>query len=192
MRAWAHAANLLTLARLLCAPWLAWLLIHNNYPWAFWLLVACGLSDAGDGWLARRWRLQSSAGALLDPIADKVLLVTLYLALGFNGAMPLWMTALVLLRDLAILALAAAALLFTRIREFPPSSWGKICTFFQFLFAGGVLLYGLASALVPPDLMTILLGATVTATLWSGFDYLRIALHRFHRNNRIDAAPAPR
>jgi cardiolipin synthase len=192
MPAWLNLANLLSLARLAAAPWLAFLLIERNSAGAFWLLLACGLSDYLDGFLARRLGQQSSAGAILDPIADKVLLVTLYLALGFIGAMPLWLAALVLLRDCAILLGAAAALLFTRVRRFPPSPWGKISTLYQFLFAGGVVLYGIIPAYVPLELMAVLLGATVTATLWSGFDYLRVFWRRLRAKESIDAVSPAR
>ena len=93
------------------------------------LLIVSGSTDIVDGWLARRFHWESKLGAILDPIADKLLLVGLFLALGIDGSIPWWLVSLVLGRD--VLLLLGAAFLFRRLKEFPPSKWGKLSTIVQ-------------------------------------------------------------
>lgn len=168
--------NLLSASRMAAAPVLAWALIGNRYDLAFPLVLAATLTDFADGWLARRWQVNSQAGAYLDPLADKVMLVVVYCAMGYSGAMPMWMVALVLCRDVMILAGAGVVRALKGRKQFPPTTWGKISTFYQMLLAGGVILYGVNPSLAPLPLMTMILGAAAMGTLWSGFDYLRIGV----------------
>lgn len=92
-------------------------------------------TDAFDGYLARRWNSSSHVGEVLDPIADKVLLTAAFLGLWIATAIPGWLTALVLGRDLLILAAVGLALLFSKPpRRFPPSLWGKLSTIAQMGF----------------------------------------------------------
>src|SRR5579883_2909018 len=104
-------------------------------PRALALFAAAAVTDALDGALARRFGWTSTAGAYLDPIADKALLSGLYLTLAVTGDIPWWLVGLIFGRDLLILAAAGLALLFTRLRAFPPSLWGKVSTIFQVLTA---------------------------------------------------------
>ena len=83
--------NLLTLLRVVLTLPIAWLLIHGVYGWALWLFALAGVTDGLDGYLARRFGWFSRFGAMLDPLADKLLLVTSYLCLTISGAMPLWL-----------------------------------------------------------------------------------------------------
>jgi len=168
-----HLPNVITLGRIMLTPVIGVTLARGDARGAFPLIFAAGVSDALDGWLARRFGWKSKLGSYLDPIADKALLATLFLGLGFSGAMPWWLVALVFGRDLLILAFAAYAMLFTSIRTFPPSMWGKISTFFQLLVAGGCVM-----RLVWPDfwlsaVVTPLMWVTAAATIWSGIDYAR-------------------
>ncbi|MBV9967789.1 MAG: CDP-alcohol phosphatidyltransferase family protein, partial [Alphaproteobacteria bacterium] len=94
--------NLITLARLLCVPLAIWLIVEARYGVAFWVFVVAGLSDALDGYIAKRWDQRTPLGAILDPIADKALLAGVYITLGLAGELPQWLVILVVLRDLLI------------------------------------------------------------------------------------------
>ena len=167
----ANAANLLTASRLVMAPFAARAILLAEYRLALGIFLAAAITDGLDGLVARRFGWRTRLGAHLDPIADKVLLSSAYLALGIAGAMPWWLVGIILGRDILILAAAAAALLLTRERSFPPSVWGKLSTFVQIFTAVFVMvarawpesgLEGWAGALV---------WTTAAATLWSGFHY---------------------
>lgn len=94
--------NLITLGRLLSVPVTVWLILSGALGAAFWLFVAAGLSDAVDGFIAKRFDRRSQLGALLDPAADKALLVSMYVTLGIAGHLPNWLVILVVFRDLLI------------------------------------------------------------------------------------------
>jgi cardiolipin synthase len=94
--------NLITLARLCAVPVTIWLILQHRLDLAFLLFVAAGLSDALDGWLARVFQARSQIGALLDPLADKALLVSVYIALAAIGVLPDWLAILVVFRDVVI------------------------------------------------------------------------------------------
>lgn len=166
-----NPANLLSAARLaLTPPVIAWI-ITGHYRQALILLAVAGATDGADGLLARRYGWQTRLGAYLDPIADKVLLAAVYLALGFVGLLPWWLVAAVFTRDLAILSVAGAILLWTGFRNFRPSRWGKLSTTFQILTA--------LAALAAPTLHSrrlaaateVLIPLTGALTLWSGLHY---------------------
>lgn len=123
--------NLVTLARLVLAPFVASDILHGRYAHAIILLFIAGFTDVLDGFLARQLKIATRTGAYFDPIADKILLGLIYISLGAASALPWWMVAVVFGRDILILAMAAYGLLFTSLRKFPPSVWGKISTFLQ-------------------------------------------------------------
>ena len=163
--------NLLSLLRLPLAAWVAVSILHQGYRQALvWLMVA-GITDGLDGTLARRQGSVSRLGAYLDPVADKVLLVTVYLALGGAALIPLWLVMIVVGRDLLILVSAGAALAATRQRNFEPSVWGKLSTLVQ-IVTGVVVIANQAfpssrvslwAAILPP--------LTAVTTGWSGIHY---------------------
>ncbi|WP_022727458.1 CDP-alcohol phosphatidyltransferase family protein [Fodinicurvata sediminis] len=95
--------NLISLIRLFAVPVIVLLMLEEAYAPAFWLFVAAGASDALDGFIARRWRLMTRLGAYLDPLADKVLLVAIYVTLGFQEQVATWLVILVLSRDVLIM-----------------------------------------------------------------------------------------
>jgi cardiolipin synthase len=159
--------NLFTLARLILAPVIALDILHNHYGRAIILLFAAGFTDVIDGYLARRLKESTAAGAYFDPIADKILLSVIYISLGFAGAMPWWMVGLVFGRDVLILAMAAYGLLFTKLRKFPPSVWGKISTFFQ--IAAALVVMGARAGIAAP--VTLALYLMVFGTIASGAHY---------------------
>ena len=131
---------------------------------------------------ARRYSWTSRLGAWLDPLADKALLVTLFVTLGMIGAFPWWLVALVLARDAVILLMAGIAFAFTAIRDFPPSIWGKLSTIVQVGACVGMLLL-LSLQFVRPILAGFLTGAPAAVTLWSGIDYVRLGLMRWRREH---------
>jgi cardiolipin synthase len=159
--------NLVTLSRLVLAPFIAADILRGNYGRAIILLFIAGFTDVIDGFLARHFASATPAGAYFDPIADKILLSVIYISLGLSGAMRWWMVAIVFGRDLLILAMAAYGLLFTSFRKFPPSVWGKISTFFQ--IAAALVVMGDRAGIPAP--VTLALSLMVAATVFSGLHY---------------------
>ena len=101
-----HVPNILTCLRLASVPVTVWLMVDGRMAPAFWLFVAAGLTDALDGLIARLFHAQTALGRILDPLADKVLLVAIFITLGLAERLPLWLTVLVVLRDVLIVAYA--------------------------------------------------------------------------------------
>jgi len=128
-------------------------------------------TDAIDGYAARRLGAVTAAGAVLDPIADKLLLTGVYLALAMAGSVPWWLVGVIFGRDLLILAASAVALLTTRLRAFPPSVWGKASTFFQILTAVAFLGRDASGSPFLAALSAVLIWPTLTLTIWSGIHY---------------------
>src|SRR5882724_5434707 len=159
--------NLVTLIRLVLAPFVAMAILNSAYPLAIGLFFTAGITDIIDGALARKMEDTSRFGAYLDPIADKILLSVIYLALALVHDIPWWMLGVVFGRDLLILGMAAYGLLFTSIRKFPPSVWGKISTFFQ--ISAALMVMCSRAGLPAPVKLAILL--MLAATLWSGVHY---------------------
>jgi len=177
-----NVPNFFTLLRLLLAPWIALDIIHGRWGRAIIVLFAAGFTDVIDGYLARHFSESTRAGAYFDPIADKILLVAIYIALGVSRAIPLWMVALVFGRDLLILGMAGYGLAFTTIRKFPPSVWGKISTFFQ--IAAALVVMGDRDGIPAPAPLALAL--MVAATAWSGIRYAWTGIQTL-RQWRIDA-----
>lgn len=165
--------HLITLFRLLCAPVIVWLLYASRFRAAIVLLFFAALSDWFDGFTARRLNSAGHLGVVLDPLADKVLLVTLFVMLGVLRLIPLWMLALVVGRDLVIVI---GALLVHRLRgvsKFLPSTLGKVSTFLQIILVLLALLYAAfpSEALLWLKYAALCLSAFFTAV--SGLDYVR-------------------
>ena len=104
-------------------------------------MVLAGVTDWLDGFAARKLRSTGKLGVILDPVADKVMLVTLFLALGEVGLIKTWLVVLVIGRDLVIVLGALLVRSLRHVRQFPPSTLGKVSTFFQIVFVVTVLLY---------------------------------------------------
>ena len=167
----ANAANLLTASRLVMAPLAVRAILLGQYRLALGIFVAAAVTDGLDGLVARRLGRLTRLGAWLDPIADKVLLSSAYLALGIAGALPWWLVGIILGRDILILAGAAAALLLTRERSFPPSVWGKLSTFVQLFTAVFVMVARAWPGTGLERWAGALAWPTAAATLWSGLHY---------------------
>jgi cardiolipin synthase (CMP-forming) len=164
--------NLLTCARIILTPWIVVALIYRDCREALWLSCLAGFTDAADGFLARRFGWKSRVGAYLDPIADKFLLTSLYICFGIAGFIPEWLVWLVVGRDVMILLLTGAGLVFTDRRDYPPSLWGKISTFFQIAGAFIFLCFCAYPLAIPSELSTAAQTAVAAATAWSGLHYL--------------------
>jgi cardiolipin synthase (CMP-forming) len=135
-----HIPNVLTVLRLLATPVVVWLILQRDLPHALILFFCIGMTDTIDGTLARRFGWTSRFGQVMDPLADKTLLVTVFLTMGYAGYMPGWLVGTVLARDLAILSVALWLKRKGKVTEFPPSVFGKASTFVQLLTAGSILL----------------------------------------------------
>jgi len=127
--------NVLTTLRLILALPICLLILDENYPAVLWLAFIAGGSDAIDGYLARRLNALSHYGAVLDPLADKTLLLSVYISLTVVGVVPWWLAAILVVRDMLIVSGAFAyRRLFGRY-QIAPSIWGKISTGVQIVFA---------------------------------------------------------
>ena len=168
--------NLISLARLILAPFILWLIRAGEYERALLFGTIAGASDALDGYLARRLHAESRLGAYLDPIGDKLLLSGAFLVFWLNGVTPGWLTALVFGRDALILLFVAAAMLFTRIRDFAPTVWGKLSTIIQVLTALILLISETRWGPAIQPLVWPAIGATVLGTGWSAIHYAWVAV----------------
>ncbi|HVN03577.1 MAG TPA: CDP-alcohol phosphatidyltransferase family protein [Bryobacteraceae bacterium] len=171
MRAWFTLPNLFTIARLLLVPVILWEITNCHAFAALALFAAAATTDVVDGYLARRLHVASPGGALLDPIADKLLLSGVFLALALAGDVPWWLVGAIFGRDILILLASAIALRFTKLRAFPPSVWGKASTFFQILTAVGFLGRNTFGWPVLVAFSSVIIWPTLALTVWSGVDY---------------------
>jgi cardiolipin synthase len=131
--------NLISVVRLLLVPLTVWLIISEAYGYAFASFMVAGVSDGIDGYLARRFDWRSRLGAYLDPLADKALLVSVFVTLGFLKLIPAWLVIIVVSRD----ALIVGAVLLSRLMDHPvhvrPLMVSKVNTVAQIVFAVAVL-----------------------------------------------------
>jgi cardiolipin synthase len=174
----ASAPNLLTLLRICLAPFLIAAILENRFKVGFVLFVAAGLTDALDGLLARLLKQRTVLGQYLDPVADKLLLSTLFLVLLHEGLIPVRVTVLVFGRDVGILLVSAILYAAAGRREFKPSIFGKANTLAQVLAVAVVLLHQLTQAPWVVALRAFALWATMIFTVVSGLHYAWIAAHK--------------
>jgi len=172
------APNLLTLMRICMAPFLVAAILEGHFLLSFVLFVAAGLTDGLDGLLARVLKQRSMLGHYLDPVADKLLLSTLFLVLFYKGLIPGTVTVLVFGRDVGILLVAAILYAAVGRREFHPSIFGKANTLAQISAVAAVLLHQLTPALWVAVTRAVALGATVTLTVASGLHYAWLVSRR--------------
>lgn len=131
--------NLISLARLLSVPLIVWLLLSGYYLAAFWLFIGASVSDGVDGFIAKRFNRESVLGAYLDPIADKMLLVSIYITLGQLEILPLWLVILVVSRDILIVGAVLLSFAMAQPIRMAPLTVSKINTFAQIGLAGVAL-----------------------------------------------------
>ncbi len=174
-----HIPNILTILRLLLVPCFIVASIEGMYLAAFVIFVAAAVTDIFDGMIARRWNLRSRLGAILDPAADKALMIAGFVVYTFAGNLPVvripgWLTFVALIRDFLIIAFAY--LMYTRVQitRFPPSAAGKTSTVLQAVTLAAAV--G-ANARLPGllRLAEVLFQVTMLITLYSGWGYMRRA-----------------
>jgi cardiolipin synthase len=170
---WRHIPNLISLVRILLVIPVAWALATGRYGLSFILFAAAALSDAADGFLARHFAWQSELGGILDPIADKLLLATLFLTLAYVGLVPAWLTATVVARDMIIVGGAIAYRWHVGVLTAHPSVISKVNTLCQAAFVLSAV--GNAEFGTPSQALKTWLGALVFATTAvSGIDYVLV------------------
>lgn len=165
-----HVPNLLSFLRLLAAPVTAFLIYQGIDKAAFGVFAFAGLSDAVDGYLAKRLSPGSRFGAYLDPAADKLLMLACFVALTLVGAAPLWLTAIVIGRDIAILLGLALARVMALPLQVAPLFIGKASTAVQVGYVA-LALAVLAFGIVAPRLMSAAAIAVATFTIASWLSY---------------------
>jgi len=184
------APNLLTLLRLFIIPFLVIEILDGEYRIAFALFLLAGISDALDGLLARWLSQQTKLGLYLDPIADKLLLSTLFLVLTHVGMIPRYVTVLVFSRDLGILLISTLLFATSTLRDFRPSLFGKLNTLVQIT----ALLLVLAERALPwahlPMLRDVLIRAIAILAPLSAAQYAWIVISRISATD-LPTAPAP-
>jgi len=163
--------NLITLARLLTVPLTVWLISEGRHTAAFWVFIAAGVSDAIDGFIAKRFNRRTELGALLDPIADKTLLVSVYVTLGIAGHLPGWLVILVVFRDLLIVGGFLLVHAMSHAIRSEPLIVSKFNTACQIALAATTLAT-LGIGLHAETLMAGLVYAVAATTLASGAGYL--------------------
>jgi len=213
--------NLLTVSRLFAAPATAYLLLHDHHKWALALFAYAGITDLVDGWIARRFKLQTVAGSVIDPMADKALMIILTVTLAVKGAIPAYLATLILGRD-ASLAIAAiyyryaslpAPKTFMRYWDFSlpsaevhPTTVSKYNTFLQLILIGSTLALpvvtvgGQYAGLLQMSDTTLHLGMTyfqwlvAGTTAWSGlsYAYLRNAVTILGTDEKLKAKQGAR
>jgi cardiolipin synthase (CMP-forming) len=165
------APNLLTLLRICLAPFLVAAILEGRWELSFVLFIAAGLTDALDGALARWLKQRSVLGHYLDPVADKLLLSTIFLVLMHEKLIPTTVTVLVFGRDVGILLVSAILYAAVGRREFKPSIFGKANTIAQVGAVAAVLLYQLTTAPWVAETRKLALDATIVLTVVSGLHY---------------------
>ena len=172
-------ANQLTLLRMGLAPLLVVLVVQGEMAWALGVFVVAGLTDALDGLIARLGHQQTTLGAMLDPVADKVLMTSSFIALTWGGGLavsvPVWLTVVILSRDAIIVVSVAIVNLTLGRRIFYPSLLGKLCTVSQLLTVGLVLLANVAGG---GSRLRPLFTATLVLTVASALHYVYLASTR--------------
>ena len=168
-------ANQLTLLRMLLIPALVILVVYGLNGWALVVLVGAGLTDALDGILARWWGQRTTLGALLDPMADKLLLISTFVvltipSLDLPNRLPIWLTVLVISRDVIIVVTVAIVNLSIGRRTFKPTLLGKLATLVYLLTAAVTMYFNWLGR--PSALVDVAIYATLGVTLVSGLHYI--------------------
>ena len=163
--------NLITLGRILLVPVIVWAITSGQMAVAFVLFFIAGVSDAVDGYLAKRFDMRSEIGALLDPLADKCLLVSIYIALGMTADVPRWLVILVVSRDIIIIGAVMVSWLVDRPVPMKPLMVSKLNTVAQVVYAG-LILFALGFGFVIKPFDIILMAIVTVLTLLSVSFYL--------------------
>jgi len=164
-----HIPNLITLLRILLVAPVVRLMLEGDFTWALLWFAVAGVSDGVDGFLAKHYGWQSRLGSYLDPLADKLLLVSCFVAASYLGLLPVWLSTLVVARDLVIVAGATAYYLLAHPFEGDPHWLSKVNTFLQLVLILAVLLQQVWPRLEPvwqPLLVILVSASTAGSGLW--------------------------
>src|SRR5580700_1849175 len=172
--------NQITLLRLGFLPFFLILIFYEEYRWALAVLVFVALTDAIDGFLARRLHQKSALGAYLDPIADKLLLSSSFVVLAMGKKIPWWLTIMVLSRDVLLLVVATVIIIVQGYRPFPPSLLGKATTFFEIALVFFVVFAAAYPNDRAPGLIHYLSYLVAAFVVVSGFHYAFSVARRLH------------
>jgi cardiolipin synthase len=180
------ASNQITLLRLAFVPVFAILVMDRSYRAALVVLMVAAISDVLDGALARLLKQVSPLGVALDPIADKILMTTGYLTMSFRGALPWWLTIVVLTRDVGILMTALLISLVAGYRPFYPTPLGKASTGVQMATIFAAVSYQAQVPHIGAELVRIFVYLTAALTLASGVHYLIVVRQRYGQHEGED------
>ena len=184
------APNQLTLLRMMFVPFIVIKLVEGHYSTALILFVLAGLSDGLDGLLARTLKQQTVLGQYLDPIADKLLLSTMFMVLSILHKIPWKFTVLVFSRDISILLASAVLYAIAGLRDFRPSIFGKANTFAQVAAIFFVLLFEINRSRWVAVARLSFLRATFAFTIISAMHYVLVVGHRLHAIHHVPTAPS--
>lgn len=182
--------NLISLGRVILVPVIFWLVLTHETQLAFYLFVVAGISDGVDGYLAKRYGWTTELGAYLDPLADKLLIVSIFVALGVKSALPSWLVIAVVSRDILIVAGVVLAWVLDRPLRIKPAMVSKANTVSQILLAATVLAddgFGLGLEQTRITLVWI----TGALTLISLATYLRTWFRHMSGYELDDGTPGP-
>jgi cardiolipin synthase len=178
--------NFITLGRVMSVPVIFWLLLTGQTQVAFFAFLIAGISDAVDGYLAKRFDWRTELGAYLDPLADKLLIVSIYIALAARNELPLWLVIMVVSRDILIVVAVLLSWLMDQPVVIKPLAVSKANTVAQIVLAATVLAddgFGLGLGII----RTVLVWTTGALTLLSLAAYLKAWL--MHMTGLADEAP---
>ncbi|MCB8822078.1 CDP-alcohol phosphatidyltransferase family protein [Microvirga rosea] len=164
--------NFITIARLIIVPFLIVMIMQGRWETAFVLFVAAGISDAADGFIARRFDMRSEFGAYIDPIADKALLVSIYVTLAVVAAIPGWLAIAVVSRDAMIVGAVLLSWVMQRPVEIKPIGFSKLNTGAQIAFAALVLGTNAFGVAVDDTLRLAMMALVAALTVASAGAYL--------------------
>lgn len=163
--------NIISLGRLILVPVIVWLMVSDNMQLAFAAFVIAGLSDAADGYLAKRFGMETELGAYLDPLADKMLIVCIFVTLGIKGALPAWLVIAVVSRDVLIVGAILLSWLLGQPVKIKPVMVSKANTVAQIVLAC-VVLADEAFKFQLANVRFVLIWITAVLTLASLLSYL--------------------
>ena len=181
--------NIITFMRLCAVPITLFFILKDQFRPAFYVFSGAALTDWADGFLARRWNVVSFFGQVLDPLADKSLIVLTTLLLGWKGYLPFWLVGLITCRDILLIAVGLYVYKYKIDFSLNPSFMSKINTVFQLLLLGFILFFDVSSssAFILPysSLYTLfftgLVGLVTVTTVLSGVGYLKILIKKINR-----------
>ena len=163
--------NFLTLSRIVSAPILVVLLENRNYKLALILFVVAGITDGLDGWIAKRFNFTSQLGATLDPLADKIIIVSAYIMLVLLGKLPFWLVTLVIFRDLLIVGGVLILTILDGDVPMKPTKTSKINTALQIILVIAVLIEN-SNLFSIVHISNILIYTVAIMTIASGAQYI--------------------